>query len=102
MKGNQRVRGSSPWRRTKAQVTEVAWVSSCLLRPFYVPLAGNRPRAVPSDPALHRPDRQASKPADLHVIVTVRHITSVRIIADLSDSALPQALSCQPSHRLEA
>jgi hypothetical protein len=38
----------------------------------------------------------------LHLIVTVRHITSVRSVADFSDSPRRQALSRQPSHRLEA
>ena len=38
----------------------------------------------------------------LHLIVTVRHITTIRIVATIANPAPGPALSSQPRHRLEA
>ena len=45
---------------------------------------------------------QARHPSELDLIVTMRHITSLRIVPTSSDPLRSQALSNQASHRLEA
>ena len=80
--------GSSPWRRAKPRSQrDLGFFMSAghLLFDFF----GHA--AFPP-----------TRPCGLQVIVTVRHITSLRIGADFSESSSWPPLSSQPSHRLEA
>jgi hypothetical protein len=70
--------------------------------PFTSLFASVQLRAEPSLAVSRRCRERSSQLSDLHLIVTVRHITSVRIVAVFSDSPPRPALSSQPSYRLEA
>jgi hypothetical protein len=59
-------------------------------------------RAHPSG-SVSRPTReQLGRASGIHLTVTMRHITSVRIVAAAPDPAARPTLSSQPKHRLEA